>query len=124
MMKYWIDTHAHIYSDDFDKDREEILTRSREAGVEKIYMPNVDRTSVDAMLGVEAQYPESCFAMMGLHPCSVKKDFESELYAVEQWLSKRKFDAVGEMGTDLYWDKSFWEQQKEAFTIQVSWARK
>jgi TatD DNase family protein len=62
--------------------------------------------------------------MMGLHPCSVKNDFESELYKVEQWLSQRTFAAVGEMGTDLYWDKSFWEQQKEAFTIQVSWARK
>lgn len=124
MLSYWIDTHAHIYSNDFDKDREEIVTRSREAGVKEIYMPNIDHTSVDAMLDVEARHPDTCFAMMGLHPCSVKKDFESELYKVEQWLSKRKFAAVGEMGTDLYWDKSFWEQQKEAFAIQVSWARK
>ena len=62
--------------------------------------------------------------MMGLHPCSVKKDFEGELYGMEQWLSKRKFAAIGEIGTDLYWDKSFWELQKEAFTIQVSWAKK
>jgi TatD DNase family protein len=124
MSSYWIDTHAHIYSHDFDNDREEILTRSREAGVKEIYMPNIDQASVDAMLGVEDRHPDTCFAMMGLHPCSVKKDFESELYKVEQWLSKRKFAAVGEMGTDLYWDKSFWEQQKEAFAIQVSWARK
>jgi len=121
---YWIDTHAHIYSDDFDKDREEIVERSREAGVNEIYMPNIDHTSVDGMLEVESDHPETCFAMMGLHPCSVKKDFESELYVVEHWLSKRKFAAIGEIGTDLYWDKSFWEHQKEAFTIQVSWAKK
>jgi len=121
---YWIDTHAHIYSDDFDKDREEIVERSREADVNEIYMPNIDHTSVDGMLEVESDHPETCFAMMGLHPCSVKKDFESELYVVEHWLSKRKFAAIGEIGTDLYWDKSFWEHQKEAFTIQVSWAKK
>ncbi len=121
---HWIDTHAHIYSTDFDKDREEVMERSREAGVNEIYMPNIDHTSVDGMLEVESDHPETCFAMMGLHPCSVKKDFESELYIVEQWLSKRKFAAIGEIGTDLYWDKSFWEQQKEAFTIQVSWAKK
>jgi len=121
---HWIDTHAHIYSTDFDKDREEVMERSREAGVNEIYMPNIDHTSMDGMLEVESDHPETCFAMMGLHPCSVKKDFESELYIVEQWLSKRKFAAIGEIGTDLYWDKSFWEQQKEAFTIQVSWAKK
>jgi len=121
---HWIDTHAHIYSADFDKDREEVMERSREAGVNEIYMPNIDHTSMDGMLEVESDHPETCFAMMGLHPCSVKKDFESELYIVEQWLSKRKFAAIGEIGTDLYWDKSFWEQQKEAFTIQVSWAKK
>jgi TatD DNase family protein len=121
---HWIDTHAHIYSVDFDKDREEIVERSREAGVNEIYMPNIDHTSVDGMLEIESDHPETCFAMMGLHPCSVKKDFESELYGVEQWLSKRKFAAIGEIGTDLYWDKSFWEHQKEAFTIQVSWAKK
>jgi TatD DNase family protein len=121
---HWIDTHAHLYSDDFDKDRKEIVERSREAGVKEIYMPNVDHTSVDKMLETESDHPDTCFAMMGLHPCSVKKDFETELYTVEQWLSKRKFAAVGEIGTDLYWDKSFWEQQKEAFAIQVSWAKK
>src|SRR5258706_1917079 len=121
---HWIDTHAHDYSTDFDKDQEEVMERSREAGVNEIYMPNIDHTSMDGMLEVESDHPEACFAMMGLHPCSVKKDFESELYIVEQWLSKRKFAAIGEIGTDLYWDKSFWEHQKEAFTIQVSWAKK
>jgi TatD DNase family protein len=76
------------------------------------------------MLELENKYPSTCFSMMGLHPCSVKKDFEQELYQVENWLSKRKFAAVGEMGTDLYWDKTFWNQQVEAFTIQVGWAKK
>jgi TatD DNase family protein len=123
-MNYWIDTHAHIYAEDFSKDREDMLTRSEEEGVREIYMPNIDHTSVDAMLEVEARHPDFCFSMMGLHPCSVKKDFETELYKVEAWLGKRNFAAVGEMGTDLYWDKTFWAQQQEAFTIQVAWAKK
>ena len=124
LMPNWTDTHAHIYSDEFLPDREGVLSRAREAGVEKIYMPNIDHTSIDAMLEVEMKYPWQCFAMMGLHPCSVKTDFQKELYLVEQWLGKRKFHAVGEIGTDLYWDKTFWEQQKEAFVIQVNWAKK
>lgn len=121
-MNYWIDTHAHIYHEDFDADREDMLRICEEVGVAKIFMPNVDHTSIDAMLELESR-SKHCFAMMGLHPCSVKKDFEKELYTVEQWLSKRKFAAVGEIGTDLYWDKTFWEQQQEAFKIQVGWAK-
>jgi TatD DNase family protein len=87
-------------------------------------MPNIDHTSIDPMMEIEAKNPGRCFSMMGLHPCYVKKDFERELYLVEDWLTKRKFAAVGEMGTDLYWDKTFWEEQKEAFKIQVQWAKK
>lgn len=124
LMPNWTDTHAHIYSDEFLPDREDVLSRAQEAGIEKIYMPNIDHTSIDAMLEMEVKYPGRCFAMMGLHPCSVKTDFQKELYLVEQWLGKRKFHAVGEIGTDLYWDKTFWEQQKEAFVIQVNWAKK
>ncbi len=120
-MNYWIDTHAHIYLEDFDADRTEMLRRCEEHQVSKIFMPNIDHTSIDAMLEVESRQP-SCISMMGLHPCYVKQDFQKELYLVESWLSKRKFAAVGEIGTDLYWDKTFWEQQKEAFTIQVKWA--
>jgi TatD DNase family protein len=122
-MPHWTDTHAHIYSEEFDADLQDMLARSAEANVGAIYMPNVDHMSIDRMLELESRNP-SCFAMMGLHPCSVKKDFEKELYIVEQWLAKRKFSAVGEMGTDLHWDKTFWEQQQEAFIIQVSWAKK
>jgi TatD DNase family protein len=123
-MDFFIDTHAHVYSDEFTADRSDMLRRCHEEGVTRIYMPNVDHASIDNMLELESRSDGQCIAMMGLHPCSVKKDFERELYIVEEWLSKRKFAAVGEIGTDLYWDKTFWEQQKEAFTIQVNWAKK
>ncbi|MCU0420973.1 MAG: TatD family hydrolase [Cyclobacteriaceae bacterium] len=118
-----IDTHAHIYAHEFETDRADMLTRAREQGITKIYMPNVDHASIDAMLEVESRWP-GCVAMMGLHPCSVKKDFEKELYRVETWLNQRAFAAIGEMGTDLYWDKTFWPQQQEAFKIQVGWAKR
>ncbi len=123
-MNYWIDSHAHIYSTDFDADRADMMHRAEESGVDKIFMPNIDRTSIDSMLDLESKYPTRCVSMMGLHPCSVKKDFEKELYMVESWLARRTFAAVGEMGTDLYWDKTFWDQQVEAFTIQVGLAKK
>lgn len=118
------DTHAHIYLEEFDEDREEMLTRARDAGVKRVFMPNIDRTSIDRMLDVQEKNSGYCFSMMGLHPCSVKEDFEKQLEIVEGWLNKRTFHALGEMGTDLYWDKSFWDQQKEAFNIQASWAVK
>jgi TatD DNase family protein len=123
-VNFWIDTHAHVYSEEFKADRTDIIGRAIDAGVKEIYMPNIDHTSIDQMFELEEKYKGTCISMMGLHPTSVKKDFEKELYVVEEWLFKRKFVAVGEMGTDLYWDKSFWEQQKEAFTIQVGWAKK
>ncbi|MBA4053461.1 MAG: hydrolase TatD, partial [Marivirga sp.] len=123
-MSYYIDTHAHIYHEDFVVDRLDMLQRCEEQGISKIFMPNVDHTSIDAMLELESRSQGRCFSMMGLHPCSVKKDFEKELYIVEEWLSKRKFSAVGEIGTDLYWDKTFFDHQKEAFTVQVGWAKK
>ncbi len=118
-----IETHAHIYLEQFRKDLGDTLERAREAGVSRIYMPNIDRTSIDDMLEIEAAHPDYCIATMGLHPCSVKKDFEKELYEVETWLNRRDFVAIGEMGTDLYWDKTFIEQQIEAFRIQVQWAK-
>ena len=124
MANFWIDTHAHIYKEEFQLDRVDTLARSTQAGVARIYLPNIDHTSIDEMMELEARNPTTCIPMMGLHPCSVKKDFEKELYQVEAWLAKRKFAAVGEMGTDLYWDKTFWDQQKEAFLIQVGWAKK
>lgn len=124
MVNYWIDTHAHIYSGEFDGEIEDMMSRSVEKNVGRIYMPNIDSRSIEKMLEVESRWPDICIPMMGLHPTSVKDDFEQELYIVEEWLGKRKFAAVGEMGTDLYWDKTFFEQQKEAFRIQAGLARR
>lgn len=118
-----IETHAHVYADQFEKDIDEVLERGREEGISKIYMPNIDHTSIDGMLELEEKYPDLCIATMGLHPCSVKGDFQKELYVIEEWLGRREFVAIGEMGTDLYWDKTFMYQQVEAFKIQVAWAK-
>lgn len=104
-------------------DREDMLRRCSEFRVNEIYMPNIDHTSIDQMMELEARH-NNCKSMMGLHPCSVKKDFEKELYVIESWLNKRSFAAIGEMGTDLYWDKTYWPQQQEAFQIQTGWAKK
>lgn len=117
-----VDTHAHIYLPKFDDDRAEVMERARANGIEKIYLPNVDSETIESMLQLEADYPERCFAMMGLHPCSVKENVEEELAIVRSWLDKRKFVAVGEIGIDLYWDKTFFEEQKEAFKRQAGWA--
>lgn len=122
-MNHFIDTHAHIYLEEFDQDREDMLRRCAEVPVNEIYLPNIDHTSIDRMMELEVKHP-NCKAMMGLHPCSVKKDFEKELYLIETWLNKRNFAAIGEMGTDLYWDETFWAQQQEAFKIQVGWGKK
>ncbi len=118
-----IDSHAHIYLENFDQDREEMMQRARSSAVSRIYMPNIDSTSIDRMLRIEEEYKDFCIPMMGLHPCSVNKDFETELAIVEQWLVKRKWSAIGEIGLDLYWDKSTLDVQKEALKIQISWAK-
>ncbi|MDH5474668.1 MAG: TatD family hydrolase [Cyclobacteriaceae bacterium] len=118
-----IDTHAHIYLDAFKEDINNVIERAFENGVEKMFLPNIDRTSIDDMMEIEQKHPDHCFSMMGLHPCSVKNDFEKELYIVEEWLGKRNFKGIGEIGTDLYWDKTYWKQQKEAFKIQLDFAK-
>jgi TatD DNase family protein len=119
---YFIDSHAHIYASEFDADRDEIIERCHEKEVGQIFMPNVDETSIDRMLEAEERYKGVCVPMMGLHPCSVDKHFEKKLYIVEDWLKRRKFSAIGEIGIDLYHDTTYFEQQKEAFRIQVRWA--
>jgi TatD DNase family protein len=120
----FIDTHAHIYDEEFKDDRSSMLEKAYSLGVHKIYMPNVDHTSIDGMMELENKYPAQCIAMMGLHPCYVKKDFEKELYIVEDWLNKRPFAAVGEIGIDLHWDTTFRAQQEEALKIQIAFAEK
>lgn len=122
-MNHWIDTHAHVFSAKFQQDRAAMMDRAKEAGVHEIFMPNIDSESIEAMLEVEAAYPGRAHAMMGLHPCSVKENYRDELALVEEWLGKRDFVAIGEMGTDLYWDKTYFEEQKEAFRIQAGWAK-
>ena len=119
----WIDTHAHLFSKQFDVDRQEVVDRALESGICCIAMPNIDRTSIDAMLETEMRFPV-CTPMIGLHPCHVNREFEKELYEVEAWLNRRTFIAIGEMGTDLFHDKTFWPQQQEAFRIQADWALK
>lgn len=117
-----IDTHAHLYAKAFDKDREEMLERARQQGIEQFLLPNIDQHSIAGMLDLEAAHPGVCFAMMGLHPCSVKENVEEELAIVKKWLDQRDFLAVGEIGIDLYWDKTFVKEQQMAFLRQVEWA--
>jgi len=119
-----IDTHCHLYLDDFDADRPAIIERANMESVERFYLPAIDSSIIARMLKMEQDYPGQCFAMMGLHPCSVKENFEEELQIAEQWLSRRKFAAVGETGLDFYWDKTFTAQQYTAFRTQVGWAKK
>lgn len=118
-----IETHAHLYAEKFDEDREEMMERAVQAGVEKFYMPNIDHESIEPMMEVEDRFSNT-IATMGVHPCSVEKHFEKQLYEVEDWLNKRKFVAVGEIGLDFYWDKSLMNEQKEALKIQIELAKK
>lgn len=119
----YTDTHAHIYASKFDKDRDDIIRSAVDLGVGKIYMPNIDVDSIDAMLEAEMRYPQNCIPMMGLHPCHVNKEFEKQLYVMEEWINKRDFSAIGETGLDLYWDKTHIELQKESLKIHIQWAK-
>src|SRR6476469_5796384 len=101
-----IDTHAHLYVPEFDADRSEILAKAQAAGVEYIFLPAIDSSTHGPMLATEQAFP-NCRAMMGLHPCSVKENYKDELAVVEQYLQKRKFAAVGEIGLDFYWDATY-----------------
>jgi len=118
-----IDSHAHIYLPEFKYEQEAIINRALDAGIKKILMPNIDSTTIEDMLNLAEKFPDICYPMIGLHPGSVKGDFEKELYIIEEWLKKRPFVAIGEIGTDLYWDKTYVEQQKEAMRIQMQWAK-
>ena len=115
------DTHSHIYLDDFDQDRSEMLKRSETEGVTKILMPAIDSITHEKMIESENLNHDQCIAMMGLHPCSVKENFMDELAIVKKYLTQRKFVAVGEIGLDFYWDKTFIKEQFEAFHKQIEW---
>lgn len=119
----YIDTHTHLYSDHFDEDRRQMIRRAIDAGVEKMLLPNIDLKSIVGMYALEQEFPENCVAMMGLHPCSVDGAVESTLAEIKKEIDRRKFIAIGEIGIDLYWDKTFLEEQKLAFAIQIEWAK-
>ena len=118
-----IDTHAHIYSEDFLHDVEEVLQRAYDNDVKKIVLPNIDSGSVKRMLDLTDAYPHLCFPLMGIHPTSIAADYREELEAVEYWLGKRKFYGIGEIGIDLYWDRSFYHEQEDAFRYQLKLAK-
>lgn len=119
------DTHAHLYLEHFDYDRDEVMKRALSNGVSRIFLPNVDGETIKALYSLVDNYPKNCFPMMGLHPCSVKENFEEELQTAENELknSGRKFYAVGEIGLDFYWDLTFREQQFVALERQINWAK-
>jgi TatD DNase family protein len=117
-----IDTHAHIYAEEFREDIKEVVSRAKTAGVSRILMPAIDTGTHESMMQLEKGQPGYCFSMMGLHPCSVKADYKDELKVIERYFGERKFVAVGETGLDFYWDLTFKEQQYEAFHQQAEWA--
>jgi TatD DNase family protein len=118
----FIDTHTHLYLPEFDTDRDEVVNRAVTNGICKMLMPNIDIQSVSRMLKAEARYPDICIPMIGLHPTSVKEDFLYQLDKLEDLYSTQKFIAIGEIGIDLYWDKTYLKQQIIAFRRQISFA--
>ncbi len=118
------DTHTHLYSEAFDDDRDAMIKKAMDGGVQRFFIPAIDSSHTQAMFDLERSFPEHVFLMMGLHPTHVKANYREELEHVSQLLAQRKFYAVGEIGIDLYWDKSFLRQQQEAFRIQIQWAKK
>lgn len=118
------DTHSHIYSEEFAQDQDAMMQRAFNAGVKRIFVPSIDSSYTENMYAIEAKYPENVFLMMGLHPTYVNENVERELAFVESELARRKFYAIGEIGIDLFWDKTFLEQQKYAFQRQIQLAKK
>jgi TatD DNase family protein len=117
-----IDTHCHIYLDAFDEDRAAMLERAKQQGVSQFYLPAIDSATHEAMVQLCNAYPDQCIPMMGLHPCSVQANYQEELVIVADWLEKRSFVAIGEIGLDFYWDKTFAQEQHLAFEQQMQWA--
>lgn len=118
------DTHTHLYSKDFDGDRSQMLQKAFDENVKRFFVPAIDSSHTEAMYRLEKEFPDNVFLMMGLHPTSVDHTYEQELRHVEEELEKRKFYAVGEIGIDLYWDKTLLEQQQIAFRHQIQLAKK
>ncbi len=117
------DTHTHLYSEQFDEDRDAMMQRAKEAGVSRFFIPAIDSSYTERMFDLEKTYPKDVFLMMGLHPTSVKENFKEELQLVKKWIDKKDFIGIGEIGIDLYWDKTFLKQQEEVFRTQIRWAK-
>lgn len=115
----WIDTHAHLYGKEFNQDRSAMIARALEYGVHKLLLPNIDSHSIEGMLALENEFPGKCYAMMGLHPCYVDENVETQMALVREWLAKRPFIAVGEIGLDFYWDKTHAALQHQVFREQL-----
>jgi TatD DNase family protein len=118
----FIDTHAHYYAEEFHSDQTEGIQRSKNNHLVKILLPNIDFTSIEPMFNLCKEYPSLFYPMLGLHPSYVKEDWETQLLIIEKKIEQSPVIAIGEIGIDLYWDKTFIEEQKKAFSIQIDWA--
>ena len=117
------DTHTHLYSSQFNEDQAAMIQRAKNAGVSRFFIPAIDSSYTESMLKLEKDFPDDVFLMMGLHPTSVKDNYLEELAHVKEWIDKKEFFAIGEIGIDLYWDQSFLAQQQEVFKTQIKWAK-
>lgn len=117
-----IDTHAHLYLEEFQADIVDVVNRAKETGVEQVYLPNIDSKTIDDLFRLCDRFPDFFKPMLGLHPVSVKADYRTELELIEKRLDERQLVAIGEIGSDAYWDTGFMEEQEEAFDIQCQWA--
>jgi TatD DNase family protein len=116
------DTHTHLYSKEFENESTQLIEKAIKNGVCRLFIPNIDLQSIQPMLDLVWQFPENCFPMMGLHPCSVAENVDEQLFQIHKWFKKRKFYAVGEIGLDFYWSTEFKDQQIMAFKKQCLWA--
>ena len=117
------DTHTHLYSSQFKEDQAAMIQRAKDAGVSRFFIPAIDSSYTESMIKLEKNFPKDVFLMMGLHPTSVEENYLEELAHVKEWIDKKKFFAIGEIGIDLYWDRNFLAQQQEAFRTQIKWAK-
>ena len=117
------DTHTHLYSSQFKEDQAAMIQRAKDAGVSRFFIPAIDSSYTESMMKLEKNFPKDVFLMMGLHPTSVEENYLEELAHVKEWIDKKKFFAIGEIGIDLYWDSNFLAQQQEAFRTQIKWAK-
>ncbi len=118
------DTHTHLYANQFSDDRESIIAEANKNSVSRLFLPNIDEESVEGMLALVEKYPNQCFPMIGLHPCSVKSNWKEVIASFEDIFKQHTFYAIGEIGIDLYWDKTYIKEQQEAFAYQIEWAKK